>query len=149
MNNEENFKTTPTPKVLAGSFTFAAILAILIIAICMKAHNNNKEKISDLQDQIDDLTEQINHETRDSLAKCALWPIRVEYNIQMYKNATSDPTININTTTQNLIEYYQKLCTAYEEREKIRQIGEYFTKKYQPKMDSLKFEQRKLQEKKL
>ena len=147
MSNKDDLKPTYTPKVLSGSFTFAAALVILVIATYMKTDKDKQGKIRDLQEQIDDLTLQINHEIRDSLDVCGLWQTRVDYDIQMYSDAIAK--FNANTSLATQAEYYKKLCEAREKREEIRNIGEYFTKKYQPKMDSLRFEQRKLQEKKL
>lgn len=144
---KEDLKPTYTPKVLAGSFVFTAALVILIIATYMQSSKDNQGKIRDLQEQIDDLTAQVNHEIRDSLDARSLWQTRVDYDIQMYRDAIAK--FNVNTSLATQAEYYRKLCEAQEKREEIRNIGEYFTKKYQPKMDSLIFKQRKLQEKNL
>ncbi len=44
-------------------------------------------------------------------------------------------------------EYSKALNQAYEDREKLRQIGDFFTKKYQPQVDSLNYQLNQLKDK--
>ncbi len=63
---------------------------------------------------------------------------------EQYKNEMADvDKTHIFTNpelTARYLEYSAALKEAYEDREKLRQIGDFFTKKYQPQIDSLNYQ---------